>query len=136
VVTNPGVNLHLQGRWDTYPKRRGLTRVQELLAAGVNVSVGQDCIKDPFYPMGNGNMLDQLFLLVHADHQSSAAQIDRCVDMVTMGAARTLKLGEYGVGVGCRADLVVYPVAQASELVRLRPAPTAVLSRGRMLTLD
>jgi cytosine deaminase len=135
VVTNPGVNLHLQGRWDTYPKRRGLTRVEELLAAGVNVSVGQDCIKDPFYPMGNGNMLDQLFLLVHADHQSSPAQIERCVDMVTTGAARTLKLAEYGVRAGCRADLVVYPVGRADELIRVRPAPTAVLAGGEIPTL-
>ena len=130
VVTNPGVNLHLQGRWDTYPKRRGLTRVSELLAAGVNVSAGQDCIRDPFYPLGDGNMLDQAFLLVHAEHQSSPDQIARCLEMVTTRAARTLQLAGYGVEPGCRADLVVYPVADAVELVRKRPSPIAVLHRG------
>ncbi|MCH8920691.1 MAG: amidohydrolase family protein, partial [Chloroflexi bacterium] len=82
VITNPGVNLHLQGRFDRYPKRRGLTRVSELLKRGVTCAAGQDCIRDPFYPLGNGKMLDQAFLLVHADHMSSPAQIQQAFEMV------------------------------------------------------
>lgn len=133
VVTNPGVNLHLQGRWDNYPKRRGLTRVNELLDAGVNVSAGQDCIRDPFYPLGNGNMIDQAFLLVHADHQSSPDRIARTLEMVTTRAARTLKLKDYGLKRDCRADLVVYPAPNPVELIRTRPEPLAVLFGGKLL---
>ncbi|MCP4593073.1 MAG: amidohydrolase family protein, partial [bacterium] len=77
VVTNPGVNLHLQGRFDRYPKRRGLTRVTELLEARVNVSAGQDCIKDPFYPLGSGNMFEVGSLLIHADHLARPEQIEQ-----------------------------------------------------------
>ena len=130
VVTNPGVNLHLQGRFDRYPKRRGLTRVRELLAAGVNVSAGQDCISDPFYPMGTGSLLEVGHLLIHADHLSTAAQIERVADVITANAARTLRLSQYGLEPGCRADLVVLPVNAMHEAFRTRPAPLAVLKRG------
>ncbi len=130
VVTNPGVNLHLQGRFDRYPKRRGLTRVRELLAAGVNVSAGQDCIRDPFYPLGTGSLLEVGHLLIHADHLSTAAQIERVADIITANAARTLRLSQYGLEPGCRADLVVLPVDSMHEAFRTRPAPPAVLKRG------
>ena len=130
VVTNPGVNLHLQGRFDRYPKRRGLTRVRELLAAGVNVSAGQDCIRDPFYPLGTGSLLEVGHLLIHADHLSTAAQIERVADVITANAARTLRLSQYGLEPGCRADLVVLPVNAMHEAFRTRPAPLAVLKRG------
>jgi len=91
VVTNPGVNLHLQGRFDTYPKRRGLTRVRQLMTAGVNVSAGQDCIKDPFYPFGTGQMLEVAHLLAHADHLSSASQIEQVMDAITVNPARAMR---------------------------------------------
>jgi cytosine deaminase len=130
VVTNPGVNLHLQGRFDTYPKRRGLTRVRELLAAGVNVSAGQDCIKDPFYPMGTGQMLDVAHLLVHADHLSSPKQIEAAMDAITVNPARSMHKQEYGTDVGSRADLVILPVESVHEAVRRRPRPLAVLKAG------
>lgn len=131
VVTNPPVNLHLQGRYDRYPKRRGLTRVTELLAAGVNVAAGQDCIRDPFYPLGTGQMLDVAHTLVHADHLSTPRQLEQALDTVTVNAARALRLAKYGVARGAWADLVVLPVESGAEAIRLRPMPTAVLKRGR-----
>jgi cytosine deaminase len=134
VVTNPGVNLHLQGRFDTYPKRRGLTRVRELMQAGVNVSAGQDCIKDPFYPFGTGQMLEVAHLLVHADHLSLPHQIEAAMDAITTNPARSMQRSDYGTVTGCRADLVVLPVDSVHEAIRCRPRPTAVVKRGMRLT--
>lgn len=136
VVANPQVNLHLQGRYDRYPKRRGLTRVRELLAAGVNVAAGQDCIRDPFYPMGTGQMLDVAHTLVHADHLSSPALIEEAFDTITVRAAAVLGLRDYGLRRGAFADLAVLPVESASEALRLRPRPSAVFKRGVMLRVD
>lgn len=131
VVTNPGVNLHLQGRFDRYPKRRGLTRVRELLDRGIDCAAGQDCIRDPFYPLGNGRMLDQAFLLVHADHLSLPHQIRQAFDMVSAMAGRVTGLRTAGVEPGAPADLAVFPFGTVEELVRLRPDPVAVLHGGR-----
>ncbi len=133
VVTNPGVNLHLQGRFDTYPKRRGLTRVRQLMAAGVNVSAGQDCIKDPFYPFGTGQMLEVAHLLVHADHLSSPTLIEKAFDAVTVNPARAMHRKDYGVEVGCRADVVILPVESTHEAIRTRPRPLAVLKDGQRM---
>jgi len=134
VVTNPGVNLHLQGRFDTYPKRRGLTRVRELMAAGVNVSAGQDCIKDPFYPFGTGQMLEVAHLLVHADHLSLPHQVEAAMDCITVNPSRSMQRTDYGTEPGCRADLVVLPVDSVHEAIRCRPRPTAVIKNGHRLT--
>jgi cytosine deaminase len=134
VVTNPGVNLHLQGRYDRYPKRRGLTRVRELLAAGVNVAAGQDCIRDPFYPLGTGQMLEVAHLLVHADHLAAPAQLDQVLDTITTNPAAAMRRTDYGTDPGCRADLVILPVDSAHEAIRLRPKPVAVLKSARHVT--
>jgi len=136
VVTNPPVNLHLQGRYDNYPKRRGLTRVTQLLAAGVNVAAGQDCIRDPFYPFGTGQMLDVAHMLAHADHLTRPPQIEQLIDMITTNAAAALRLKRYGLARGRNADLVVLPVATVHEAIRLRPRPTAVLHAGRIVRSD
>ncbi len=133
VVTNPCVNLHLQGRYDGYPKRRGLTRVKQLMAAGVVVASGQDCIKDPFYPLGTGQMLDVAHMLVHADHLSTGPEMNKALDTITSDAARVLGLSDYGVKPGAFADLVVLPVADVHEALRLRPRPVLVLKRGRVV---
>lgn len=134
VVTNPPVNLHLQGRYDRYPKRRGLTRVTELMAAGVNVAAGQDCIRDPFYPLGTGQMLDVAHTLVHADHLSTPRQLEQVLDTVTVNAAKALRLPKYGAVKGAWADLVILPVESGAEAIRLRPRPSAVLKRGRRVS--
>jgi cytosine deaminase len=133
VVTNPGVNLHLQGRFDTYPKRRGLTRVRELMNRGVNVSAGQDCIKDPFYPFGTGQMLEVAHLLAHADHLSSPAQLEQVMDAITVNPAAAMQREDYGTEPGCRADLVVLPVESVHEAIRCRPRPLAVFKRGEQV---
>lgn len=132
VVTNPGVNLHLQGRFDRYPKRRGLTRVSELLARGVTCGAGQDCIRDPFYPLGNGNMLDQAFLLVHADHMSQPAQIRAAFDMVCGMAARVMRIERHAVVADAVANLLVFEATDVHELIRLRPRPSKVVRAGRI----
>lgn len=130
VVTNPGVNLHLQGRGDRYPKRRGLTRVTELMAAGVNVSAGQDCIRDPFYPLGTGNMLEVGNLLIHADHMSTPERIEQVCDAITTNPARAMGDDRYGLAPGNPADLVVLKETSLLECFRLHRRPAWVLKRG------
>jgi cytosine/creatinine deaminase len=104
-VANPLINITLQGRTDTYPKRRGVTRVKELWQAGLNVSLGHDCVQDPWYALGTGNLLDVANMAVHVCQMTGLAEIDACYDMVTWGGARTLNLAGYGIGelggVGC-----------------------------------
>ena len=133
VVTNPGVNLHLQGRFDAYPKRRGLTRVRALLDAGVPCAVGQDCIQDPFYPLGRGQLLEQVFLLVHAEHMSGPARLKQALEMACCRAGEVVGLGHHKVQPGASANLAVWPVATVAELIRERPRPRAVLHDGRVV---
>jgi cytosine/creatinine deaminase len=134
VVTNPGVNLHLQGRFDTYPKRRGLTRVSQLLSRGVACAAGQDCIKDPFYPLGTGQMLDQAFLLAHADHMTTNPRSQRqAFDMVCSSAAQVVGWKTHGIAAGLDATLNIFPVPDVCELLRHRPVPSAVIRRSQQL---
>lgn len=133
VVCNPCVNMHLQGRFDRYPKRRGLTRVSELRARGVTIGAGQDCIQDPFYPLGTGQMLDVAHMLVHADHLSRLSDIEYAFDCIGANAARIMGIAGYGVSTGCGANLVVLPVGTASEAVRTRPRPAAVIREGQLV---
>lgn len=134
VVTNPGVNLHLQGRFDGYPKRRGLTRVRELLDAGIKCGAGQDCIKDPFYPLGTGQMLDQAFLLVHAEHMGSPARMKQAMEMICCMAGEVVSVGCHRAMVDAPANLAVWPLDNIPELIRLRPRPRAVIHAGRLLS--
>jgi cytosine/creatinine deaminase len=131
VVTNPGVNLHLQGRFDRYPIRRGLTRVRDLLARGVLCAAGQDCIRDVFYPLGNGCLLDQAHLLVHAEHMSTPAHMRQAFEMVCGMAGRIVLGAEHAVAVGAAANLVAFDATTPAELVRERPKPRWVLHAGR-----
>ncbi len=135
VVTNPGVNLHLQGRFDRYPRRRGLTRVRDLLARGVTCGAGQDCIRDPFYPLGNGSMLDQVFLLIHAEHMSTPELILRAFGMIGAMGAAALRVGDNRLEVGAPANLLLHDAPDVHELVRLRPRPKRVLCGGRVLEI-
>jgi cytosine deaminase len=133
-VANPLINIVLQGRTDTYPKRRGLTRVKELWQGGMNVSLGYDCIMDPWYALGTGNMLDAAHMAVHCCQMMGKAEIDACYDMVAWNGARTLGLsGEYGIAEGREANLVLLDVANQFEAIRTRPKPRVVISRGRVL---
>jgi cytosine/creatinine deaminase len=133
VVTNPGVNLYLQGRFDNYPKRRGLTRVRELLDRGVQCGMGQDCINDPFYPLGNGQMLDLVFLLVHAEHMGSPERLRQALDMAGAMGGSVIGLPRHCDEPGAAANLAIFPAADHLELVRLRPRPIAVVHGGRLV---
>lgn len=107
-VANPLVNIHLQGRVDTYPKRRGITRVKELVEAGLNVSFGHDDIFDPWYPLGNGNLRDVVFMGLHVCQMMGYQEIMDSYRFISTNAARTLHLGDrYGIRVGNSADLIV-----------------------------
>mgnify|MGYP000051418970 CR=1 FL=1 len=133
VVTNPGVNLHLQGRYDGYPKRRGLTRVRQLLDAGIICGAGQDCIQDVFYPLGSGRLLEQVLLLVHAEHMASPRRLRQALEMVCCQAGEVVGLGVHRPEPGAPANLTLWPVETVEDLVRLRPAPRAVLHDGRVV---
>jgi cytosine deaminase len=133
-VANPLINIVLQGRADTYPKRRGITRVKELWQAGINVSLGYDCIMDPWYALGTGNMLDAAHMAVHVCQMMGQSEIDACYDMTTWNAAKTLNLGEaYGIEEGRQANLVLLDVPNRFEAIRTRTRPRCVISRGKII---
>jgi cytosine deaminase len=100
VVANPLINITIQGRHDSYPKRRGMTRVPELLAAGVNVAFGHDCVMDPWYGLGTGDMLEVAHMGLHVAQMTSQAAMRQCFDAVTVNAARVMGLERYGLEVG------------------------------------
>jgi cytosine deaminase len=134
VITNPFDNAVLQNRFDGYPRRRGHTRVDELLARGVNVCIGHDSIMDPWYPLGRGNMLQAANLLLHTAHMSGYTQILQLFDMITINSAKTLGIeGEYGIEVGKPADLVVVNAASEFEALRLLPECLWVIRRGKVI---
>jgi cytosine deaminase len=132
IVANPLDNIVLQGRFDTYPKRRGMTRVKELDAAGVNVACGHDSIMDPWYPLGRGSMLDALSMLVHVAQMSGRTELFRAYEMITTNAARAAEV-PYGVKEGLSANFVVFDCTDEAEAIRLRPAARWVVRMGRIV---
>jgi cytosine deaminase len=133
AIPNPLINITLQGRHDSYPKRRGLTRVKEMQAAGVTVGWGQDCVMDPWYSLGTADMLDVAFMGLHVAQMTHPEEMARCFRMVTEDNARILGLEGYGLAPGCLASLVVLDAGDPVEAVRLRPDRLAVVSRGRVI---
>lgn len=133
-VCNPLVNMHLQGRHDAYPKRRGLMRVPELMAEGINVSLGHDDVMDPWYPLGTHDMLDVAHMGAHALHMTGTDQIDALFDAVTVNGAKTLNLEGYGLEKGCHADMVILQARSKIEAMRLRPARLFVIRKGRVIS--
>jgi cytosine deaminase len=117
-VANPLVNIHLQGRFDDYPKRRGITRVKELMAAGINVCFGHDDVFDPWYPLGTGNMLQVLHMGLHVCQMMGYQQINEGLKLVTENSARTFGLSDYGIATGNTANLVILPAENGFEAVR------------------
>ena len=134
AIPNPLINIMLQGRHDTYPRRRGLTRVREMQALGITVGWGQDCVLDPWYPLGTADMLDVAFMGLHVAQMSSPAEMARCFDMVTTQNARIMGLQGYGLAPGCAASLVVLDAGDPVEAVRLRPDRLCVVSRGKVVS--
>ena len=133
AVANPLINITLQGRHDTYPKRRGMTRVPELMAAGVNVAFGHDCVMDPWYSLGSGDMLEVAQMGLHVAQMTSQVQMRACFDAVTVNAARALGLDDYGIDVGKHADFVLLQARSPVEAIRLRAARLAVVRRGAIV---
>jgi cytosine deaminase len=132
AIANPLINITLQGRADTYPKRRGMTRVPELLAAGVTVAFGQDCVMDPWYPLGSGDMLDVAHMGLHVALMTGTDQMRRAFEMVTEAPAQVMGLN-FGLHPGARGSLVVYDCASPIDALRLRPARTVVISDGAVV---
>lgn len=133
-IANPLINITLQGRTDTYPKRRGVTRVKELWQAGLNVSLGHDCIQDPWYSLGTGNLLSVVEMAVHVCQMTGQQEMEACFDMVTTGGAKTLNLGEgYGIEVGRPANLVVLEAESQYEAILERAVMRWVISKGEVL---
>jgi len=133
VIANPLINITLQGRHDSYPRRRGLTRIPELRAHGVSVALGQDCVMDPWYGLGAADMLDVAHMAVHAVPMTSREAIAWTFDAVTKIPARVMRLEGYGLEIGKYADMVVLQAADPIEAVRLRPTRLAVIRRGRVI---
>ncbi len=133
IETNPETNLVVEGRLDTYPKRRGLTRVKQLLNAGVNVTFGQDCVKDAFYPYGKCDPLQVGFVLALAEQMTSPAEMEKVLDMLTFNAAKTLRVKDYGIEVGKRADIVILDAETVWEALRLQPARLYVIKEGKII---
>ncbi len=133
AIANPLINITLQGRHDTYPKRRGMTRVKEMLAHGINVGFGQDCVLDPWYSLGTADMLDVAFMGLHIAQMTSPAEMKSCFDMVTSQSAAIMGLDDYGLEVGKRASLVVLDAGNPVEAIRLRPDRLLVMARGKIV---
>jgi len=133
VVANPLINITLQGRHDSYPKRRGMTRVKELMAAGINVAMGHDCVMDPWYSLGSHDMLEVAHMGLHVGQLTGTAEMLGCFDAVTRNAAKVMELEGYGLEPGCHADLVVLQAADPIEALRLKPARLHVVRRGRVI---
>jgi cytosine/creatinine deaminase len=133
VVANPLINITIQGRHDTYPKRRGMTRVPELLAAGVPVAFGQDCVMDPWYSLGAGDMLDVASMGLHVAQMTGRDAMRACFTAVTETPAKILHLAGYGLAKGCFADLVILDASDPIEALRLKAARLKVIRRGRVV---
>jgi cytosine deaminase len=133
VLANPLINITLQGRHDSYPKRRGMTRVPELMAAGMTVAFGHDCVMDPWYSLGSGDMLEVAHMGLHVAQMTGQAAMRQCFDAVTSNPARILGLQGYGLEVGCNADFCLLQARDCIEAIRLRATRLKVFKRGRLI---
>jgi cytosine deaminase len=134
AIPNPLINIVIQGRHDSYPKRRGQTRVPEMIAQGIRVGFGQDCVLDPWYPLGTADMLDVAFMGLHVAQMTSPQQMRQCFDMVTTENAAIMGLADYGLAVGKSADLVVLDAGHPTEALRLRAERLCVVAKGKVIS--
>ena len=133
AIANPLINITLQGRHDTYPKRRGMTRVPEMMAAGINVAFGHDCVMDPWYALGSADMLEVAAMGLHVAQMTSQAGMRACFDAVTVNAAKILQLPGYGIAPGNRADFVLLQARDPVEAIRLRATRLRVYRGGKLI---
>ncbi|WP_241865622.1 cytosine deaminase [Serratia marcescens] len=132
-VANPLVNIHLQGRFDSYPKRRGVTRVKEMLEAQINVCFGHDDVFDPWYPLGTANMLQVLHMGLHVCQLMGYGQIDDGLKLITSHSARTLNLSDYGLAAGNSANLVILPAESGFDAVRRQTPVRYSIRQGAVI---
>ena len=133
AIANPLINITLQGRHDSYPKRRGMTRAPELISAGVTVAFGHDCVMDPWYSFGAADMLEVAHMAIHVAQMTSLDGIAAAYSAITTNPARILHLDGYGLAPGCRADMVVLQAADPFEAIRLKAARLFVLRAGKVI---
>ncbi len=133
ATPNPLINIVIQGRHDTYPKRRGMTRVPEMRAHGIEVAFGHDCVMDPWYSLGNADMLEVAAMGLHVAQMTSRDDMHWCFDRVTRGGAAVMHIDGYGLDVGCNADMVVLQAAEPIEALRLKATRLAVIRRGKVI---
>ena len=134
AIPNPLINITLQGRHDTFPKRRGLTRVKEMQAHGITVGWGQDCVLDPWYSLGTADMLDVAFMGLHVAQMTHPEEMARCFRMVTEDNAAIMGLDGYGLRKGGMASLVILDAGTPTEALRLRAERLAVVSKGKVIS--
>lgn len=133
AVANPLINITLQGRHDSYPKRRGMTRVPELINAGINVAFGHDCVMDPWYSMGTHDMLDVASMGLHVAQMTSLSGMQHAYDAVTVNGAKALGLEGYGLEPGCKADIVILQATSPIEALQLKPNRLFVIRNGDVI---
>lgn len=133
IVCCPTENIHLQGRYDSYPKRRGLTRVKELLENNINVAFAQDSISDPWYPLGNGNLLSVLDFGLHLCHMMSLPEITNGLNLITQNGAKILNLPSYGLKKGAPANFIILDAKTPFELIRERTGVLASVRNGNFI---
>jgi cytosine deaminase len=133
VVANPLINITLQGRHDNYPKRRGMTRVKELMQAGINVAFGHDALLDPWYSFGTYDMIEVAHMGLHIAQMTGVDQMREIFEAVTFNGAKALGLEGYGLEAGCHADIVILQARDPQEALRLKPARLFVIRRGSVI---
>ena len=133
AVANPLINITIQGRHDTYPKRRGMMRVPELMAAGIDVAFGHDCVMDPWYSLGSGDMLEVAHMGLHVAQMTGQDAMRACFNAVTETPAKILGLEGYGIAKGCNADFVILQARDPIEAIRARATRLKVIRRGKVI---
>ncbi len=134
AIPNPLINITLQGRHDTYPKRRGMTRVKEMTAMGINVALGHDCVMDPWYSFGSHDMLEVAHMATHVGQMTGVSETRAMFKAVTENSAKVMHLQDYGIAKGNFADLVILQAQDPIEAIRLRPARLFVIRRGKVIS--
>ncbi|MGI9371444.1 MAG: amidohydrolase family protein [Hyphomicrobiales bacterium] len=134
AIPNPLINILIQGRHDTYPKRRGMTRIKEMREFGINFALGHDCVMDPWYSLGSHDMLEVAHMAVHVGHMSSIDEMRAVFDAVTENSAKVMHLEGYGLEKGCNADLVVLQASDPVEAIRLKAQRLYVVRRGKVIS--
>ncbi|WP_432517919.1 amidohydrolase family protein [Saccharolobus islandicus] len=136
VIPNPLINVVLQGRFDGYPKRRGMAPIKEMLNANVNVALGHDCIMDPWYPLGIGNMLQVLFMAIHLDQMTGFEELISSINLITFNGAKAWRVKNYGIEIGNEANLLVTDADDVIDLIRFMSPPRFVIRRGNVIAKE